>query len=159
VLAYSQNVYDLLKLVHVLAAIIWVGSGVYFQFQATRLRRAGDGSKLAAFALDVEFAGKALLGPASGIVLTFGILMVWYAPQWSLSDAWILIGLGGAIATGITGTFFLGPSAGRIGKVVQAEGLGSPNVAPLIARILTVSRIDQVVLLVVIWAMVFKPGS
>ncbi len=39
------------------------------------------------------------------------------------------------------------------------EGIDSPKVQPLIRRILVVSRIDQVVLRVAIWAMAFKPGS
>jgi len=159
VLAYSETVYDLLKLLHILAAIIWVGTGIYFQFQGTRLMKMGDRSRVGSFALDVDQAGKVLLLPASVLVLMTGIAMLLYAPRWSLSDTWILIGLAGAVATAITGSVFIGPTAGKIGKVITAEGTDSPKVQPLVRKIFLVSRVDQVVLLVVIWAMVFKPGS
>lgn len=157
--AYSETVYDLLKYVHILAAIVWVGTGIYFQFQGTRLMRMGDRSRLGSFAMDVDHTGKFLLLPASLLVLVMGIAMLIYAPQWSLSDTWILIGLAGAVATAITGSVFLGPTAGKIGTIIAAEGIDSENVQPLVRRIFVVSRVDQVVLLIVIWAMVFKPGS
>jgi uncharacterized membrane protein len=57
VLAYSTTVYDWIKLVHVLAAIVWVGSSVFIQLYATKLDRSGDRAKLAGFAQDIEFFG------------------------------------------------------------------------------------------------------
>jgi uncharacterized membrane protein len=159
VLAFSQGVYDTLKFVHILAAIVWVGAGLYFQFQATRLNRIGDPERIAAFTRDIEHAGKRLLLPASILVLVVGIVMVLYAPFLEFEDTWIALGLIGSIATAITGSLVVGPTAGKLGVLIGSEGASSPQVAMLTKRIFTVSRIDQVVLLAVIAAMVFKPGA
>jgi uncharacterized membrane protein len=159
VLAFNQDLYDLLKYLHIVAAVVWVGSGLFVQYYSSRLRRAEDPARLGAFAKDIEAAGKQLFAPASVTVLVMGLLMVWYSPALGFSETWILIGIAGFIATFITGNFFLGPAAGKIGAVIDAEGPASPNAQALIRRIVLVSRIDQVVLLLVILAMVFKPGA
>ena len=157
--AFTQGVYDTLKFIHILSAILWVGTGLYFQFQATRLNRIRDPERMATFTKDIDFAGKVLLLPASVVVLVMGIAMVLYAPGLEFTDTWIAVGLIGAIVTAISGSVVLGPTAGKIGAAIDAEGADSPTVAALTKRIFTVSRIDQVVLLVVIAVMVFKPGS
>lgn len=158
-LAFSEGVYDTLKYGHILAAIVWVGSGLYFQYQATRLNRMGDPDRLAAFTRDIEHAGKRLLMPASVIVLVLGIVMVLYAPFLEFEDTWIAIGLLGAIATAITGSVVIGPTAGKVGRLIEEQGPASPEVQAATKKIFMVSRIDQVVLLVVIAAMVYKPGA
>ena len=75
VLAYSTGVFNTLKFVHIVAAIIWVGAGLFFQFQSTRLKRANDAVNLARFAADVGFWGTRLLMPASLTVLVMGVVM------------------------------------------------------------------------------------
>jgi uncharacterized membrane protein len=158
VLAFSENVYETLKFIHILAAIVWVGSGLYFQWQATRLNRLGDPERMAAFTKDIEQAGMKLLMPASVVVLIVGIVMVIYTPSIGFTDTWIAIGLLGAVATAITGSVFIGPTAGKVGRAIEEQGPASPEVQALTKKIFTISRIDQLVLLVVIWAMVFRPG-
>ena len=159
VLAYTEGVYETLKYVHILSAIVWVGTGLYFQYQATRLNRIGDPERMAAFTKDIEFTGKTLLLPASILVLAMGIAMVLYAPFLEFEDTWIAIGLVGSIATAVTGSVFIGPTAGKIGWLIEEQGPASPEVQAATRKIFMVSRIDQVVLLLVIAAMVYKPGA
>ncbi len=158
-LAFSETVYDSIKFLHILAAIVWVGTGLYFQWQATRLTRAGaDGQRMATLTGDIEVTGKTLLLPASLIVLVMGITLVWYTPSIAATDTWILIGLAGALATAITGSVFLGPTAGKLRAAIETEGVDAPSVVAMRRKLLTVARVDQVVLLIVIADMVFKPG-
>jgi uncharacterized membrane protein len=157
-LGFSTDVYDTLKFLHVLAAVVWVGGGLLLQYQATRLTRAGDPHRLVAFAHDAEKAGNHVFMPASLVALLMGISMVLYSPGLGFTTAWILIGLIGYAATFVTGAFFLGPTAGKLGRAMEAEGPESPAVQGGIARIIAISRIDAVVLILVIADMVFKPG-
>lgn len=157
-LAYTQGVYDTLKWLHVMAAIAWIGSGLFVQYYATSLRRGNEWQRLAAFARDLEKASKQLFIPASGVVLVMGVLMVAYAPFVGIKETWVWLGLVGYAATFVTGAFFIGPTAVKLGKMVEAEGPDAPGVRPLMARIFTISRIDRVVLLLVVADMVFKPG-
>ena len=123
-LAFNQDLYDLLKYLHIVAAVVWVGSGLFVQYYASRLRRAQDPARLGAFAKDIEAAGKQVFAPASITVLVMGLLMVWYSDALGFSETWILIGIAGFIATFITGNFFLGPTAGKIGAASRRRGAG-----------------------------------
>lgn len=158
-LAYTEGVYETLKYIHILAAIVWVGTGLYFQYQATRLNRIGDAERMAAFTKDIEFTGKSLMLPASILVLVMGIAMVLYAPFLEFEDAWIAIGLLGSIATAVTGSVVIGPTAGKVGRLIEEQGPSTLEVQAATKKIFAVSRIDQVVLLVVIAVMVYKPGA
>jgi uncharacterized membrane protein len=158
VLAYSEDVFNTLKFGHVLLAVVWVGGGLFVQYYGTRLSRVDDPNRIAAFTKDVEHAGTRYFMPASALVLVFGIAMVVYSPVYNFSDTWIAIGLIGYAATFVTGAFFIGPTAGKLARAIESEGPDSPTSQALRKRIFTISRIDQVVLTLVIADMVFKPG-
>ena len=157
--AFSTDVYNTLKFVHVLAAITWVGSDIYAQVLATRVIREKDPDHLGIVARDIGVMGKTLLMPASIAVLVFGIALIAYSPAWNFGQTWVLIGLGGIVATIITGAGFLGPESERLGKLA-AEGHtpAEPDIERRIRKIVAISRIDLVVLIVVVADMVFKPG-
>jgi uncharacterized membrane protein len=158
-LAFSVGVYNALKFVHILAAIVWVGAGLFFQFQATRLSRASDPAKLAAFAKDIEFWGLRLLTPASLLVLIAGVIMVIYSPGLNFSDTWIWLGLVGYGITFLTGAFYLGPTSGKLGKMIDTRPPDDLEIQRGVRRIFAVSRVDQTVILLVVADMVFKPGT
>jgi uncharacterized membrane protein len=160
VIAFNTNVYNTLKFLHVLAAIIWVGSGVYAQVLATRVIREKDPEHLGVVARDIGVMGKTLLMPASITALVFGIALVAYSPAWNFGQTWVLIGLGGIAATIVTGAGFLGPESERLGKLA-AEGHtpAEPDIERRIRKIVSISRVDLVVLIVVVADMVFKPGA
>jgi hypothetical protein len=82
---------------------------------------------------------------------------VWLS-TWNFSDAWILLGLLGYAATFVTGAFFLGPEAGKLGRIVDERPADDPEVRARMHRIFVISRIDLVVLILVVADMVFKPG-
>jgi uncharacterized membrane protein len=159
VLAFNIGVYHTLKFIHIMSAIVWVGGGIFVQIYATKLSKADDPMRLAAFSKDVSTLGQKVFAPASGLVTLMGIIMVIYTPFIYFSETWIIVGLVGAVATFITGAFFIGPTAGKLAKLAETEGPTSPGVQALMKRIFMVSRIDQVVLTIVVIDMVFKPGS
>lgn len=127
-LAFSTGVYDTLKFIHVIAAVAWVGGGLFVQYLATRLKRADDPLRLAAFAKDIEKAGLQFFMPVSLTVLVMGIVLVLYTPALGFTATWILVGLIGYAATFVTGAFFLGPTSGKLAKDMETEGPTSPAV-------------------------------
>ena len=97
--------------------------------------------------------------PVSLTVLVMGIVLVLCTPALGFTDTWILVGLIGYAATFVTGAFFIGPTSGKLAKEMETEGPDSPAVQARIRKIFAISRIDQIVLLVVIADMVFRPGA
>jgi uncharacterized membrane protein len=158
-LAFSVGVYNTLKFVHVLAAIAWVGGGMFVQFHATRLSRANDPVKLATFAKDIEFWGLRLFTPASLLVLISGVITVIYSPVLNFSDTWIWLGLIGYALTFLTGALYLGPTSGKLGRLIDTRSPDDPEIQRGLARIFTISRLDLGVILLVVADMVFKPGT
>jgi uncharacterized membrane protein len=158
VLAFKADVYNGLKFIHVVAAVSWVGSGLFVQYRGSRLRRTGTPEQTANLARDVAESTPWFVG-TSLLVLVAGVSLVLYAPGLDFTDTWILLGLLGYAATFVTGMFFIRPTAEKLAAAAVSEGPTSPTTQALIARIFAISRVDQVVLLLVILDMVFKPGA
>jgi len=151
------DAYTGLKFVHVLAATIWVGGAVAANIQGTRISRSGDGERLAIYGRDTEWLGTHVYLPSSLVVLVFGILTA-LKGHYSFGQAWLLIGILGIVATAVTGSAFLGPELKRISGIIDARGAKEPEVARRVSRVIAVARVDLVVLFVVIFVMVTKPG-
>ena len=157
-LAISTGYYDTLKFLHVLAAITWVGSAVYAQALATKVMGEGDPARLAATAKDIGDLGKRLITPAAIAVLLLGVWIVAVSP-WNFTDTWVLLGLIGIGITIVTGAGFLGPESERLAKLSAERDPSDPEIQRRIKRIFAVSRVDLVVLTLVVADMVFKPGT
>ena len=152
-----MSYYELLKFVHILMAIIWVGGAIAVQVLAFRILKTNDPHRLAAFAGDTGALGERLFAPASGILVIVGILMV--IDSWDFSDTWIIIGIIGFLATLVTGLFYLTPTAKKLGSLIEQRGAEDPETQGTIRQLLAISRIDLVVLIIVVFNMVAKPGT
>ena len=152
-----MDIYEILKYLHIVAAIIWIGGAAFFNVLGTQVAGARDGVQLAWFGRRIEWLGTRYFTPFSILVLLFGLAMVGESDVWHFSDAWIGIGLAGIVATIVTGAGFLGPTAGRLARAIDA-GAPSTDIEALMGRILWVARIDLVVMFLVVADMVFKPG-
>ena len=157
-LAFNIHVYDTLKFLHIVAAIAWIGSGLFVQYRGTRLRRAGTPEQTANLAREVAESTPWFIA-SSVTVLVFGVSLVLYSPGYGFTDAWILIGLAGYVATFVTGNFLIRPTVEKLAVASASEDPASPTVQALIARLFAISRVDQVVLVLVVADMVFKPGA
>jgi uncharacterized membrane protein len=150
--------YQAYLLLHVVAAIVWLGGGLTLSVLGARIAKQRDASRMAAFAKDVEWIGNRVFIPASLLVLLFGFLMIYEGPP-SFGQLWIQLALGLFGATFLTGALFLGPQAGRIAKLIEEFGEASPQVQQQIRRVLLVSRLDLLTLYSIVVVMVAKPDS
>jgi uncharacterized membrane protein len=152
-----MSLYEFLLFVHILMAVMWVGGGIAIQVLAIRATRAKDPVRTAAVSADAEWMGLRVFMPASILLLVSGI---WAASEgnWDFGQAWISIGFAAFLFSFFLGMTFLGPESGRIKQLVRERSYQDPEVQRRIGRILLFSRIELVVLLVAIWAMVAKPG-
>lgn len=150
--------YDFLLFLHITGAVVWVGGSAMMQFFGLRTVASGSGERLADFAHDLEWIGFRALMPASGLAFLAGLGLVWNATFWTIGDDWIVIGLVLFGVTFLTGLLFFGPEGGRVGKLVAAEGPSSPVVQARIKRLIVLTRIDLVVLFLIIFDMTVKPS-
>jgi uncharacterized membrane protein len=151
----AVSTYEWYLMVHILTAVIWVGGSHMLQLLGTRLLRANDPHRLAGFAKDVDWVGTRVLAPSSLLLVIFGFLLVEEADIGY--PFWVIFGIAVFAYSFVTGAFFIGPQAGKLGKLIEARGEDDPEVHRLIRRILVLSRVELLLLVLVVVDMTIKP--
>jgi hypothetical protein len=147
--------YNFWQFLHVLFAIIWVGSAVLSVFLSLRLGVMHDNP---------------VAGPASGlvekssvpvfIVSSFGTLITGLilAFGWvTFGPLWIKIGLGGVILSIVVGIAYFAPHGKKLEAAIEAGGPNDPSVRMMVRQAQIVSIAELVLFAVIVWTMVAKP--
>ena len=149
--------YEFLLFVHIAMAAIWVGGASMIQFFALRAMKATNPERMVEFGEDVGWISQRVLTPAALLAVVSGVWMVIDSDFWGFGDDWIVLGIILFAITFLAGAGFFGPEAGRIGKLVEAEGPASPLVQARLTRLLALSRADLMLLFLIIFDMAVKP--
>ena len=150
--------YELFLAVHVVCAVVWVGGGVSMQVLAVLAERANDGPRMATFAKDAEWIGTHIYLPASLLLLGAGIALVLIG-QWGFGTLWVALGIAGFASSVVIGAAFTGPAAKKLAPLLEERGPNDPEVRRRMQKIFTISRVETVILLLVVVDMTMKPGS
>jgi uncharacterized membrane protein len=146
--------YSIVKFLHVISAILWVGGGFTLMVLAVRADRAGNIEGMLQAMRATGELGNRFFAPMSMLTLAFGLIMCGF---WvGFSDLWILIGLAGYATTFCIGMFIFKPTADRMAGMIAKDGV-TPAALAQGQRILSAARIDYSVMLVIIADMVLKP--
>jgi len=149
------TLFEWLKWIHVLAAIVWLGGALITQLYVLRLKNAEPAHRIG-FARDLLFAGQRIYVPAASVALVFGVWMVLDRPAWAFEQTWIIIGIVGLlVAAGIATGYIIPQTRKAIGHMEAGQG---PQAGAIVKKVGVAARIGTLVLLVVLWDMVFKPG-
>jgi uncharacterized membrane protein len=149
--------YEFFLFLHISMAVIWVGGGFFLQILALRVVGTRDDARMAAFAGDAEVLGTRVFAPSSVLLLLAGVGLVLNA-DWRWSEPFIGVGLVVWVISFIAGIAYLGPSSGRIKAEISANNM-SPRAKQLIRNTLRYSRIELVLLWIVVFMMVVKLGT
>ena len=152
-----MTLYELLLFVHIAATVIWIGAGFLSLVLAISYDRDSDENAIQRFLVDQERLALKLFVPSSLVVVLMGIALVIESDAWAFDQLWIVIGLLGYAATFATGLFLIKPESERIGAEMGREGRLTPQLRLDIRKLMVKARVDQVVLLLVIFDMVVKP--
>jgi uncharacterized membrane protein len=143
--------------VHIRTAVVWVGGALAVQLFAFRATRAVGGERLAAVAADAEWIGMRVFLPSSLILVVFGFLLM-SEGNWEW-EAWVVVALVVWGASALTGAAFLGPESGRVSRAIERHGIDSAEARARIKRIFLVSRVELVLLILIVLDMALKPGA
>lgn len=148
--------YDFWQFLHVLSAVVWVGSAALSVFLSMRIGTlqdnpvAGPASGLVEKTSVPIFIVASLGTLITGLILAFGWI--------GFSPLWIKIGLAGVIASIVVGIAYFRPHGEKLEAAMQSTGLNDPHVRSMIRQAQIVSIAELVVFAIVIWAMVVKPA-
>ena len=146
--------YSIVKFLHVVSAVLWVGGGFVLFLLGMLAERAGNiEEKLQAMRASGRL-GSRFFAPMSMLTLIFGLVMCAF---WvGFSELWIVIGLVGYATTFSIGMLIFKPTGERIGGMIAKDGV-TPAVLAIGQRMMSWARLDYAVMLAIIADMVLKP--
>lgn len=147
--------YELVKYIHILCAITWVGGAFYGQLLAIRVQRSPDPGDLPKLAHHLEYLGTRVFIPASILLFIAGVIMT--TQRWAFQQTWISIAIVLWLVSALTGALYLGPRIKRLGDLFDAEGPTSAGGRRLLDRVFLVARLELVAFAVIVALMVTKP--
>ncbi len=122
-----------------------------------RVLGSKDEARTAAFAGDVEVLGMRILMPSSIVLVLTGVGLVLNG-NCSWSEPFISVGLLVWLISFVAGVGYLGPTSGKIKAEMEAGG-ATPRAQQLIGTVLRYSRIELVLLWIVVFMMVVELGT
>jgi uncharacterized membrane protein len=146
--------YDWLLLLHILAAMFWVGGITVVGAFAVRILRTKEPGATAGFLGSLRVIGPLVLAPAPVVLLGMGIWMV--AKQWDVGDTWISIAFALFVVAFLIGAAHQSRAAIAAEKASQAGD--DATALHHLRRWAYGMAVILVLLLVATWDMVFKPG-
>jgi uncharacterized membrane protein len=158
VFAASAPWYFVFKMLHVGAAVVWVGGGLFITICAVLAELANDDDQLLQIGHWAEIVAGRLFPVMSFVVLGFGIAMTSNGDI-PYNQFWIIFGLVAWALSAATGILFLGPESKRLNKAAAAHGPQAPEVQARLRRILLVVRVDVALMFLIVFDMVVKPFS
>jgi hypothetical protein len=153
-----MSLYEILLFVHVMAVATWVGGGIMLHVISERTVASNDPARIGALLAEAEMLGQRYFGPASGIALIAGIWLV-IEGSWGWTEPFVIGGITGIALSTIIGFGMIQPAAIKAGRSLGATGTITAEVSTSLQKVQTFSRIDTLVLVVVLFLMTVKPGT
>jgi uncharacterized membrane protein len=147
--------YLYLKWLHVLSAIIAVGANATYGIWLARASR--DADNLPFTLRGIKLLDDQVANPAYGLLLITGLGMVFTAPL-PLTTPWLLTSLVIYGALVLVGLFGYTPALRRQIRVLEDEGLSSPNYQAQARRGTILGIILAILAIGIVFLMVVKPA-
>ena len=148
-----STLYLVLKLIHILAAIVAVGSNI--TYGVWNVRGANDPAHLGFALKGIKFLDDRIANPAYGVLLLTGLIMVFM--QWRITDLWIILALILFAAVVVLGVAFYSPLLKNQIKLVEEGATTSPEYVRLSGLGRLFGPGLGVIVVVILVLIVFKP--
>jgi uncharacterized membrane protein len=148
--------YSVFKMIHVGAAVVWVGGGLFLTICAVLAELANDDDQLLQIGRLADQVAAKLFPLMSFVVLGFGIAMTLNA-EIPYNQFWIIFGLVAWVASAATGILFISPETKRLTRAMVERGPQDAEVQTRLRRILLVTRFDVALMFLIVLDMVAKP--
>ena len=152
------TLYEWLLFAHIAAVVAWVGANTVLQVLTLRTRAAGP-DRMVQFTADIAWLGTHYFIPISLAVVGLGFALVAESDgAYDLGQFWVAAGIAMFVVSFALGAGFLGPETERISEMAEKRGPEDEEVQRRITRVIWVARFELLLLFLVIFDMVVKPG-
>jgi uncharacterized membrane protein len=149
-----------LHFLHVLSAIVWFGGVITLNVLAVRIGRGPDRAAQAGLLRLSDLYGRAVLAPAGVLTLISGVWLVLdhgFGLSTVFTTLWLTWGLVGLFASVILGATLIRATHVDLRRLTEAPSDDEQRRLQSQRRAAVLYGINQLILLSVVWAMVFKP--
>ena len=151
-----MTLYELLLMLHVFAAIIWLGAGFIFTVLLMFARRENDKAREASYHADIDRLATTVFIPAAMATFIFGVATA-IEGDWDFGQAWIIIGIAGWLMSFLIGVLYFKPESEKISALSEQGEAGMAEAMTRSARMTAVDNFELTTLYVVAASMVLKP--
>jgi uncharacterized membrane protein len=148
------DIYPWLKIGHILLAIVALGFN--FSYSILIARGAREPQHLGHALRTVKLMDDRFANPAYGLLLVFGLAMVFIGP-YDITDLWILLALALYVVVIVLGATLYSPTLRRQIAAVDSHGADSAEYVALTTRGRTLGILLGVIVVVILGLMVLKP--
>jgi uncharacterized membrane protein len=149
-----MNWYGILKLLHVLSAIVWIGGGLALSLMMFRLLATHDRAVLGPVLPQITAYMQRLGGPSAGLLLLTGIGMV-LVGHMTFKSLWISLGILGLVVLGAFGGLVM---SRRMAALEQSVASGSDAaIDAAAAGVRQATIVLFVIMVAIVGIMVLKP--
>ena len=148
--------YVVLKFLHIVAAIVWIGGVITLTGLNMRLAKTGNRETLAALASAATFYGQRAVAPAAAVTLLAGIATAVTA-GFRMNNLWIIWGFAAILLSLAIGGFLVGVTTQRLSTLAATPDADPAQIAAQQARLALLNGINILILLSAVWVMVAKP--
>lgn len=150
-----MELYLLLKFVHVVGAILWVGGASILTLLVVILDRRGDDKATLTAVSYVALLGNRVFAPLGLLVILLGLILAWLAGYGFA--AWTVLSTVIVACTFVLGAAILGPTCERTVRIWEDTG-DAPLCIGMGRQVLRLVKLDLGGQFAIISLMVLKPG-
>jgi uncharacterized membrane protein len=152
----ATSLYNWLLFLHITASMVWFGGLVTLTVLAGHTLHSGQTDAITRFAESLRIVGPVSLASATVAVLALGIGLVFDSNAWRFGQRWLILALALYALALLIGAAF--QSRAAIGAERAAEAGDQDEAARQLRRWSWGMRVILLLLLIVTWDMVAKPG-
>ena len=151
-----MNAYTILKFLHVLSVVIWIGGLAALAVASWRIARERNRVALALVVRQAVSYGQVVVGPAALVVVLTGLAMVGIGHV-GFGTFWVWFGYGGVVVHGLMGGFLIRKRAAEVTQLASAAGGDDDALLTAARRLWNTQLVYLILFAVIIAAMVLKP--
>jgi uncharacterized membrane protein len=145
--------YDVVLLIHILSAMVWVGGGFLVLTTTRHVGKVGGLEGAHRIVRDLEWADTWIFTPAPLMVIATGVTMVIMSDAWSFTQPWGYVPIALILVE-----FIVGDRDVKRMRAAHARGADDPEFGEALAGYLRIGFVALGLFAVIVFLMVFKPG-
>jgi uncharacterized membrane protein len=151
-----MNWYGVLKYIHVLSVVIWLGGLTGLVIALWKVAKEKDRALLAVFLKQTLAYAQGVAGPAAGFVLLTGLTMVWLG-NFGYNTFWVWFGYAGVLVQGVFGGLVIRKRAIELLALTSEPSAEEAALVVAFQRLRNAQLIYLILFAIIIAGMVIKP--